>query len=136
MYFWTRENLGEIGLFPRAGRQTLAPLTSGALVQHRGNCSGWESDPESFSKVVADHYVMTQYPSLIGRAEKIWCDARKIMCIVYYSTGIRVAVSFARTPDFVIARRYEHPTGPRCEYDYDCADSGRLILRKRDCRPS
>ena len=35
---------------------TLTGLEQG---QTGGDCSGWEKDPESFSKRVADHYVRT-----------------------------------------------------------------------------
>jgi hypothetical protein len=102
----------------------------------KGNCSGWMADIESFSKAIADHYVRTEYPSLFGRANKIWCSADKKLCQVYYSTGIQVGVSFMDLPNFVIARRFAHSTGPRCEYDFDCRPSGELVLRKRSCGPS
>jgi len=121
MYAWPHAGLGQ----PKPAQE-----------QRKGNCSGWMSDLESFSKVVADHYVRTEYPSLFGRAEKIWCAADKKMCQVYYSTGIQVGVSFVDLPNFVIARRFAHPTGPRCEYDFDCRPSGEVVLRKRNCRPS
>ena len=109
-----------------------------AQVTRKGDCSGWVSDPQSFSKAVADHYMRTEYPllSLFSRAEKIWCSPDKKRCEVDYSNGISVIVSFAHLPDFVIARRIPHPTGPRCEYDFECRPSGGLVLRKRNCRPS
>jgi hypothetical protein len=94
------------------------------------------SDPESFSKVVADHYVRTEYPSLFGRVKKIWVSGDKKITQVYYSTGIAVSVSFVELPNYVIARRWSHPTGPRCEYDFECRPSGELVLRKRSCGPS
>jgi hypothetical protein len=119
-----------------ARRRSLLRFAMPTQEQRTGNCPGWMSDPESFSKAVADHYVRTEYPSLSGRAEKIWCRADKKICQVDYSTGIQVGVSFVRLPDYVIARRWAHPTGPRCEYDFDCRPSGELVLTKRSCRPS
>ena len=95
----------------------------------------WMSDVESFAKVVADHYVRTEYPSLFGPVKEIWCSGDKKMCQVNYSTRIKVIVSFVRLPDYVIARRGEDPTGPRCEYDFDCRSSAERVLRKRSCRP-
>jgi hypothetical protein len=73
---------------------------------------------------------------LISPSEKIWCDAGNKVCQVDYSTGIGVGVSFVHLPGYVIARRIPHPTGPRCEYDFDCRPSGELVLRKRRCGPS
>ena len=117
--------------WPRAGLGQATPEQ-----KRKGNCSGWMSDPESFSKVIADHYVRTEYPSLFGRVKKIWCAANKKICQVDYSTGVGVVVSFVELPNYVIARRVPHPTGPRCEYDFDCRPSGELVLRKRSCGPS
>ena len=119
-------------IYPRAGLGQAAPEQE----QRKGNCSGWMSDTESFSKVVADHYLRTEYPSLFGQAKKIWCSGDKKICHVYYSTGVNVGVSFVSLPNYVIARRWAHPTGPRCEYDFDCRPSGELVLRKRSCGPS
>jgi hypothetical protein len=119
-------------IYPHAGLGQATPEQE----QRKGNCFGWMSDPESFSKVVADHYLRTEYPSLFGQAEKISCTGNKKNCLVHYPTGVQVVVSFARLPDYVIARRWAHPTGPRCEYDFDCRPSGELVLRKRSCRPS
>jgi hypothetical protein len=135
MYIYDRPRAG-LGQASGIGRRNLPTFAIPAQGQRQGDCSGWMSDPESFSKVVADHYVRTEYPSLVGRAERIWCAADKKMCEVYYSTGIKVGVSFVNLPDHVIARRVEHPTGPRCEYDFDCRPSGDVVLSKRNCRPS
>jgi hypothetical protein len=95
----------------------------------------WISDVESFAKVVADHYVRTQYPDLFGPVKEIWCSGDKKMCQVNYSTRIKVLVSFVALPNHVIARRGEDPTGPRCEYDFDCRSSAERVLKKRSCRP-
>lgn len=136
VYTCARAQLGQGRGVQQVGRRSLLPFAIPTQEQRTGNCSGWMSDPESFSKVVADHYVRTEYSSLSGRAEKIWCREDKKICQVDYSTGIQVVVSFVRLPDYVIARRWAHPTGPRCEYDFDCRPSGELVLRKRRCGPS
>ena len=99
---------------------------AGGLIQRqeaalaKGDCSGWESDLESFSKAVADHYVRTEIdPTLVGPVSRITCDPG-IRCTVDYSNGLSVMVSLTQIPDYVIVRRMFHPTGPRCEYDYAC----------------
>jgi hypothetical protein len=114
---------------------TLPPTRLGqpAQEQQQGN-KNWISDAESFAKVVADHYVRTEYPSLFGPVKEIWCSGDKKICQVNYSTRIKVIVSFVRLPDYVIARRSEDPTGPRCEYNFDCRSSAERVLKKRSCR--
>lgn len=97
-------------------------------------CTGWMSDPQSFAKVVADHYLRTEYPALAGQAQRIECPSNKSCEVTYPKAS--VMVSFVKLPDFVIARRLHHPTGPRCEYDFRCLATGRLVLTKRGCRPS
>jgi hypothetical protein len=103
----------------------LTPLCRTDTGTAHGERSGWMSDPERFSKVVADHYVRTEYPSLSGRAEKIWCREDKKICQVDYSTGIQVGVSFVRLPDYVIARRWAHPTGPPVRIRFRLSAFGR-----------
>ncbi len=105
-----------------------------AQPQRTGDCSGWESDPQSFSKVIADHYVRTQLNRTPTMARTIDCVSNNRLCFVNYEDGTNVAVSFVNVPDHVIAR--ERATGIRCEYDYDCTPGGRVILTRRSCRPS
>jgi hypothetical protein len=136
VYTRPRAGLGQARGIQQVGRRILRPFATPAQGQRQGNCSGWMSDLQSFSKVVADHYVRSEYPSLFGRAEKIWCDVDGKICQVDYSTGIGVGISFVHLPNYVIARRIPHPTGPRCEYDFDCRPSGELVLRTRRCGPS
>lgn len=136
IHTWPHTRLGQATGKQQAERRIVPPFATPTQEQSKGNCSGWMSDPESFSKVVADHYLRTEYPLLVGQAEKIWCRADKKLCHVSYSSGVEVAVSFVSLPRFVIARRVPHPTGPRCEYDFDCLTSGKLVLRKRSCGSS
>lgn len=99
-------------------------------------CKGWLSDLQSLSKAVADHYLRTEYPNDAGQAKTIWCAKDRKQCLVTYSEDMKVGVSFVALPDHIIARRFFHPTGPRCEYDFSCASNGTLSLRKRKCGPS
>jgi hypothetical protein len=136
IYGWPQAGIGQAGDKLQSGRRDLPPLAGLAQPQRQGDCSGWMRDPQSFGKVVADHYLRSEYPSLLGRVTKIWVRADNKICQVYYSTGVAVGVSFVNFPDHVIARRWSHPTGPRCEYDFDCSSSGQLLLKKRSCGPS
>jgi V8-like Glu-specific endopeptidase len=100
------------------------------------NCAGWISDRDSFCKRVADHYLRSEYPGLKRGALKIWHSPNKILSVVDYPDGVAVGVSFFSMPNFVIVRRHFHPTGPRCEYDFDCLPSGDIVFTKRKCAAS
>ena len=93
------------------------------------SCAGWESDAESFTKVIADFYVRTELGGTPGMAD-IQCQGDRRMCFITYEGGTSVGVSLARVPDFVIARQ-RGGNGPRREYVYDCDPSGRVNLRPR-----
>jgi hypothetical protein len=133
MYIFPNAGLGQAKSIRGLG---LIPWPLDPTKWKQGNCSGWMSDAESFSKVVADHYLRTEYPSLFGQAEKIWCRGDRKLCEVSYPSGVSVGVSFVSLPHFVIARRVPHPTGPRCEYEFHCLPSGKLVPTKRSCAPS
>jgi len=135
MYIYDRPRAG-LGQAREAVRHDLRPLGDTAQGQRQGDCSGWMSDLQSFSKVVADHFVRTEYPDLVGRAVKIWCAGDKKFCQVDYSTGIKVVVSFVNLPDHVVAGSWMQTNPIRCEYDFDCSASGKLVLRKRSCKPN
>lgn len=94
-----------------------------------GHCSGWESDPQSFSKVIAEHHVRT----VLGRdlrGNPTWCNPAGKMCQVDFPGGISVMVSLVKVPDHVIARE-RGKDKPRREYTYQCLPDGRVIFRRR-----
>jgi len=94
------------------------------------SCKGWESDPQSFAKVIAEHYARTEYGQR-DRGDPYWCG--KKLCTVRFP-GRDVMVSFARVPDYVIARATGRNT-PRREYEYRCFSDGTIRFRPRR-RPS
>lgn len=99
-------------------------------------CSGWESDRESFTKRVAEYYVMDALGTS-GRGITLNCFPNNTVCIwtVQTPTGtISVAVSLAQMPGRVIARQVYVQGGIRCEYDYTCTPKGDLILSRHNCR--
>lgn len=97
------------------------------------DCRGWESDPQSFSKVAAEHYARTQL-QVSSRVRDIACTPDNRMCHVYFENGLTVIVSFAQIPNYVIVRRAGRE-GPRCEYDYRCTYQGSVIFTLRRCEP-
>jgi len=99
--------------------------------QGSSGCEGWQRDPQSFSKVIADFYVRTQLNATPGMASGIQC-APAGLCIVKYENGTSVGVSLARLPNFVIARE-RAPNSVRCEYDFSCEPSGKVNLSVRSC---
>jgi hypothetical protein len=101
-------------------------------VHRTGDCSGWEKDPQSFSKVIAEHYVRTELGlPLIG--ERIWCSPTGKLCAVSFPGEITVWVSLVKVPSFVIARQ-AGPDKPRREYNYFCTPEGKVILNLRKQR--
>jgi hypothetical protein len=94
------------------------------------SCAGWERDAESFSKVVAEHYARTEL-GLRSRGERIWCAKGGKLCHVTFPGDVTVAVSFAKVPEYVIARRIFVRDAPRREYNYECPPNGGVILRPR-----
>jgi Domain of unknown function (DUF4157) len=96
------------------------------------DCSGWENDPESFSKHVADHFVTTEVNPLISpSAESVDCINPR-NCEVTYSEDLKIAVRWNSAYKRVAA---DWDNGKKvCLYDYSCDDQGQLILQVRECR--
>jgi hypothetical protein len=101
------------------------------------DCSGWQSDQQSISKVAAEHYVRTELGLLLGVVETIECDPPPMpyMCHVHFKGGLVISVTVHADRITVAVS----PTGtpqrnaPFCTYDYRCPRSGGLVLKKREC---
>ena len=103
-------------------------LTNLAEPQDAGDCSGWERDPQSFSKRVADHYLRTVLGlSLMARSIRP-PGPGSVRWEVLYPNNIVIAVIFAK--GFVAAARI-HPWGPIRHYNYSCTPQGDLVLSER-----
>jgi hypothetical protein len=112
---------------------TFAGLIQRQQAQRSGDCSGWESDPQSFGKVIADHYVRTELNQtpIIDPSKGLWCSSNGKMCEVHYQGGITVMVSLVRIPQYVIARQQGSNT-IRAEYDYECVPpDNRVVFTRR-----
>jgi len=97
-----------------------------------GDCSGWEHDPQSFSKVLADYYLRTELGTQPTLVKTIWCGPAATYCVVGYEDGREVWVTLKYQPDYVIARGMRPlPLTQRCLYGYDCTTSGELVFTKR-----
>ena len=102
-------------------------LTNLAEPQSKGDCSGWESDPESFSKRVAEHYARTVLGQpLSARSIR---QGSPVRWEVRMSDGIVIAVVFAK--GFVAAARIHPSWGPIRHYNYSCTEKGDLVLTER-----
>jgi len=98
--------------------------------QLRGDCSGWEKDPQSFSKRVAEHYARTVLGQSLGAKSIRPPRENSIRWEVLFPDNIVVAVIFAK--DFVaVGRIYTDPIGPIRHYNYSCTPSGDLVLKER-----
>ena len=97
---------------------TLTGLEQG---QTGGDCSGWEKDPESFSKRVADHYVRTvlKLGITVKRIYPHYSTGKDIMD-VDFTDELTVAVSFRGIPNWVMAMRLRGK-GLNCAHDVGVA---------------
>jgi hypothetical protein len=103
-------------------------MPSLAEPQNAGNCSGWERDPQSFSKRVADHYLRTVLAlSLMARSIRP-PQPGSVRWEVLYPNDIVIAVIFAK--GFVATARIR-PWGPIRHYNYTCTAKGDLVLSDR-----
>lgn len=100
------------------------------------DCSGWEQDPESFSKVVAEHYIRTVMGlALKAKSIKPYYPNKSAMEVWFSSfpKDIVIGVSFVKLPHYVIAARIKNiPAGPARCYTYQC-QGDKLSLTDRKC---
>jgi hypothetical protein len=95
--------------------------------QSNGDCSGWESDKESFSKRVAEHYART----VLGQPLSAMSihQGSPVRWEVRMSDGIVIAVVFAK--GFVATARIHPSWGPIRHYNYSCTQQGDLVFTER-----
>ena len=98
--------------------------TSLGQPQAQTDCSGWESDPQSFAKVIAKHHITTELGrplSPVGGPSQVTKTAWRVK----FSDDNIVYVTLAKVPDFVVAARwYPKPAGQSRFYTYSCAPGG------------
>ncbi len=105
------------------------------------DCSGWQRDPQSISKVAAEHYVVMELGLFsritAGLVKSIKCDTSPLCCrepggiadcFVEFPNGLQIHVTI-----YLDKIQVSGPKSPICLYDYTCPPSGELVLRKRKC---
>ena len=99
--------------------------------QGGADCSGWERDPQSFSKVVAEHHIRTE----LGRPLSPIRGPYKVTATTWgvsFPGDVVVYVTLARVPDFVVAARwYPEPAGQSRFYTYSCTGEGKPVFSER-----
>ncbi len=105
--------------------------TSLGQPQAQTDCSGWESDPHSFTKVIAEHHIRTELGrslSPIGGPNQVTKTAWRVK----FPDDIFVYVTLAKVPDFVVAARwYPKPAGQSRFYTYSCAPGEKPVFTER-----
>jgi len=104
----------------------------------RGDCSGWEIDHVSFSINVARHYVQTEMdPKLANEARSVTCKNGNYPatsdCKVTFSDKVTIRVGFEPSKREVHAWNRNDKGDWLCMYNYDCMESGELVLSKIRC---
>jgi hypothetical protein len=98
--------------------------------QSSGDCSGWERDPQSFSKRVAEHYMRTVLKLPLSAKSIRPPRESSVRWEVVFSNNMVIAVIFAK--GFVAAARiFTSPMGPIRHYNYSCTETGDLVLTER-----
>jgi hypothetical protein len=105
--------------------------TSLGQPQAQAECSGWESDPQSFVRVIAKHHISTELGrslSPIGGPFQV----TKTAWGVRFPDDIIVYVTLSRVPDLVAAARwYPKPAGQSRFYTYSCTSDGEVVFTER-----
>ena len=111
--------------------------TDSKTLDKESDCSGWQRDPQSLSKVASEHYVQTQLGLSAGLVKSIVCDTTPLCCreadgiascVVTFANGIAITVTIY--PDRIQCWR---PNSPLCVYSYTCPSSGKPVFRKLRC---
>ncbi|MEM9292159.1 MAG: hypothetical protein AAGD01_10800 [Acidobacteriota bacterium] len=105
-----------------------------------GSCTGQLTDKDSFSWKAARFYLnealgVSEAVIRQLRVMDIQCTGNEKMCFVTFDNGMRVAVSYAPAPAFIVVRRTDRP-GPRREYSFQCQRDGRVVFQRRSAAPS
>jgi hypothetical protein len=112
-------------------------------------CAGWESDPQSMSKVAADFYLKSGHPNPFNpvtgcQAQDVTCTGPS--CLVTYScneaSGLKVRADLSNIPNFVTVGpgSFTPIIHQLCDYGYNCPTdddsnpTGAIIFRELRCR--
>jgi hypothetical protein len=105
--------------------------TSLGQPQAQSDCSGWEQDPQSFAKVIAEHHIRTELGKPLSPTGGPY-QVTKTAWRVNFQNKIAVYVTLSRVPDLVAAARwYPKPAGKSRFYTYSCTAGGKPIFTER-----
>ena len=97
----------------------------------RGDCSGWERDPQSFSSVVAKRLIRQELGKELT-VQRISPTSSPTAWRVEFPDNIVVLVTLSSVPDFVAAAQLEpKPAKQTRFYTYSCTPDGQLLLKER-----
>jgi hypothetical protein len=105
--------------------------TSLGQPQTQPDCSGWEQDPQSFTKVIAEHHILNELGRSLSPTGGPY-QVTKTAWRINFPNGIAVYVTLAKVPDFVVAARwYPKPAGKSRFYTYSCTSDGQVVFTER-----
>lgn len=105
--------------------------TSLGQPQAQSDCSGWESDPQSFVRVIAKHHISAEQGQALSPTGGPYKVTAKTWG-VRFPDDIVVYVTLAKVPDFVVAARwYPKPAGQSRFYTYSCTSDGKVVFTER-----
>jgi Domain of unknown function (DUF4157) len=89
------------------------------------DCSGWERDLQSFTKIIAEHFAATELGvTAKGNIDLDWLDTNQMTCHVDFPGDIHVLVGIRSDQRYVIAVQFltsgPRRLGLRREYRYSC----------------
>jgi hypothetical protein len=104
------------------------------------SCSGWESDPQSLSKRVAETFCLDAFNSRVGPPHSITCapTITPTVCVVRYGGAFpfNITVDLTQVPGLVTATGTAAPFAmrqKRCSYRYSCDSSGSISFTRVNC---
>lgn len=102
------------------------------------SCAGWESDPQSLSKRVAENFAQDAFNTTLPAPDTIQCSGKT--CVVHYSQGqvlpFDITVDLSQVPGIVSASGTAVPVLLRpqtCSYRYSCDVSGSISFTRINC---
>jgi hypothetical protein len=101
------------------------------------SCSGWESDPQSFSKRIAENFCQDAFNTKVSSPDSITCSGSA--CVVHYggTFPFNVTVDLSQVPGIVTASGTAAPFAmrpKRCSYRYSCSFSGAVSFTRVSCK--
>lgn len=101
------------------------------------SCSGWEGDPQSFSKRAAEHFCKDAFNTVVPSPDSVVCSGSS--CIVRYSIGVfshSITVDLSRLPGMVFVSGSPSLIlrSQTCSYSYSCENLGAISFTRIGCR--